>query len=56
VISDPSRRLLHINPGAAGTHGFHKVRTLIRLDIENGKVDNMEVVELGKRGAIVNEE
>ncbi|MFT5618489.1 MAG: putative phosphoesterase [Arenicella sp.] len=56
VISDPNRRLLHINPGAAGKHGFHKMRTLVRFDIENGKIDNMEVVELGKRGAVENEE
>ena len=41
--------LLHINPGAAGVQGFHKVRTLLRMDLDNGKVSNMEVVELGAR-------
>ena len=44
--------MLYINPGAAGHQGFHSVRTLIRFEIETGKVKNMEVIELGKRGAI----
>ncbi len=42
--------LIHINPGAAGHHGFHQMCTLIRMQAENGKVTNMEAVELGKRG------
>jgi putative phosphoesterase len=40
---------LHLNPGAAGTHGFHKIRTLMRFEIQKGKVTNLEVVELGPR-------
>jgi uncharacterized protein len=41
--------LLHINPGAAGIHGFHKVRTMVRFTIEAGKVRDLQVIELGKR-------
>lgn len=41
--------LLHINPGAAGKNGFHKVRTLIRMTLSPGKVDHIEVVELGSK-------
>ncbi|MHA6248033.1 metallophosphoesterase family protein [Pontibacter sp. CAU 1760] len=41
--------LLHINPGAAGKHGFHKVRTMVRFAIENGKIQDLQVIELGKR-------
>lgn len=41
--------LLHINPGAAGKHGFHKKRTLVRLDINGGKIENLRIVELGNR-------
>ena len=37
VMSDPHLKLLHINPGAAGTHGFHKVRTLVRFTIDKKK-------------------
>ena len=49
VTRDPVFDLLYINPGAAGVHGFHKTRTLLRFDIKEGKITNMEVVELGPR-------
>lgn len=41
--------VLYLNPGAAGIHGFHKVKTLLRFDIEDNTVKNMQVIELGKR-------
>jgi uncharacterized protein len=49
----PDRKLVHLNPGAAGRHGFHKMRTLVRLEISNGTIGNAEVIELGERGSIV---
>ena len=52
VIKDPKYNFLHINSGAAGIHGFHKMRTIIRLEIENGKPQKMELIELGLRGKI----
>lgn len=42
--------LLYINPGAVGQHGFHVVRTLITFEVLEGKVTNMQAVELGRRG------
>lgn len=45
VIYDPIYNLLHINPGAAGNYGVHKVRTAIRFDIEAGDIKNMEIGE-----------
>lgn len=45
VIRDPALKMLHINPGAAGIHGFHKVCTAIRLVIEAGKPSQLEVWE-----------
>ncbi|MCE7997201.1 MAG: metallophosphoesterase family protein [Roseivirga sp.] len=42
--------MLYMNPGAAGRQGFHKVRTLLRFDLQNGTIKNLEVIELGKRG------
>ncbi|TAF33765.1 MAG: metallophosphoesterase [Cytophagales bacterium] len=51
VMPDTSKNLLYINPGAAGWHGFHKVRTLLRFSIENAKVDKLQVVELMPRYA-----
>jgi putative phosphoesterase len=44
--------MLHINPGAAGNHGFHKIRTMVRFKLEIGRVFDLEVIELGKRGLI----
>jgi uncharacterized protein len=49
VVFDKPYNLLHLNPGAAGKHGFHQVRTMLRFTIENGKMGNMEAIELGKR-------
>ena len=44
--------MLYVNPGAAGKHGFHKMRTIIRLELNQGKIENMEVIELGKRSKL----
>lgn len=50
VMHDKKLNLLHMNPGAAGIHGFHQVRTMLRFTLDNGTIDNLEVIELGKRG------
>lgn len=51
VMTDKAHaNLLYVNPGAAGRHGFHKIRTIIRFEITAGKIHDMQVVELGKRG------
>ncbi len=50
VQYDQKLNLLHLNPGAAGNHGFHKVRTMLRFTIEKDKVSNLEVIELATRG------
>ena len=52
VQRDDKYGLLHINPGAAGKHGHHKIRTATRFAIENGKIKDLEVIELGLRGAL----
>ncbi|MBX3240473.1 MAG: metallophosphoesterase family protein [Chitinophagaceae bacterium] len=49
VIFDEKLQCLHINPGAAGKEGWHKVRTIVRLEIREGNMSNCEVIELGKR-------
>ena len=49
VINDKKLNLLHMNPGAAGKQGFHKVRTLLRFKIDGSEIKDLEVVELGKR-------
>ncbi len=45
VMPDKKLNLLHMNPGAVGKHGFHKVRTMLRFTIEGKKIDNLEVIE-----------
>lgn len=47
--------MIFINPGAAGNHGFHRIKTIMRFDITAGKLSQMEVIDLGKRGALPNE-
>ncbi|OEK00357.1 YfcE family phosphodiesterase [Roseivirga sp. 4D4] len=42
--------MLYMNPGAAGHHGFHRVRTLLRFELSEGKIQKLEAIELGKRG------
>ena len=50
VMYDKKLSILHMNPGAAGVFGFHKIRTLLRFTIDKGKIDNVEVVELDAKG------
>ncbi len=49
VMYDDKMNCLHMNPGAAGKHGWHKVRTLIRLVIDGKDIKQCEVIELGSR-------
>ncbi len=48
VIPDRELGLLHVNPGAAGYHGWQKVRTLIKMTLDNGNIVGLDVIELGK--------
>jgi len=45
VMPDKKLNLLHINPGAIGNHGFQKVRTMIRFEIDGKQIKNLEVIE-----------
>jgi uncharacterized protein len=49
IMFDEKLNCLHMNPGAAGKHGWHKVRTLIRFVIDGKNMKDCEVIELGKR-------
>ena len=49
VMYDEKQQCLHMNPGAAGKHGWHKVRTIIRFAIDGKEMKDCEVIELGKR-------
>jgi putative phosphoesterase len=48
VMYDKKLNLLHMNPGAVGKYGLHKVRTMLRFTIDGEKIDNLEVIEFKK--------
>ena len=52
VEFDKSLNCLYMNPGAIGQQGFHHIRTMLLFELENSKIQNLRVVELGKRGVI----
>ena len=49
VMNDKKRGILHMNPGAVGTHGFHKVRTMLRFEIDGSDIKNLEVIEFKRQ-------
>ena len=49
VMPDKKLNLLHMNPGAAGKHGLHRVRTMLRFKIDKKEIKDLEVIELAKR-------
>jgi putative phosphoesterase len=50
VQYDKKLNLLHLNPGAAGNYGFHKIRTMLRFEIDEAAIKNLEIIELATRG------
>ena len=52
VENDKINDIICINPGAAGKHGFHKKRTMIRFNLNEKKIENMVIVELGNRSSL----
>ncbi len=52
VMRDEQLNLLHMNPGACGISGFHKQRTMLRFEIINSKIQNVELIDLGNRNTI----
>lgn len=52
AMYDKKFNLLHLNPGACGIHGFHQKKTFLMLEIAAGKINSLNVVELGPRAKI----
>ena len=48
VMHDNTYNVLHINPGAAGKSGFHKVITFVKFEIDKKDIKNLSVIELAK--------
>lgn len=49
VQPDPKLGLLHMNPGAAGAHGFHKNQTALRFELKDARIENLEIIDLGAK-------
>ncbi|MCT4613486.1 MAG: metallophosphatase family protein [Marinifilaceae bacterium] len=49
VMKDPKLNLIHLNPGAGGKRGLHKVQTILKFELENKKIKNLEVIELERQ-------
>lgn len=49
VQYDKVLNLLHMNPGAAGIHGFHQVRTMLRFEIDGEQIKALEIIEMEKK-------
>ena len=47
IMYDDTLQCLHMNPGAAGKHGWQKVRTIVRFAIDKKDIKDCEVIELG---------
>lgn len=48
IIYDDKLNCLHMNPGAAGKQGWHKIQTIIRFTIDGNDIKDCEVIELEK--------
>ncbi len=51
IVFDKQLQCLYMNPGAAGNQGWHKIRTIVRFEIDQMDMRNCEVIELGRRGS-----
>ena len=49
VIYDKKNNLLHMNPGAVGDYGIHKVKTILSFIIEDKKVKNLNIIEFPRK-------
>lgn len=49
VMFDKKNNLLHINPGAAGKSGLHQKITMVRFDVDQGEIKNLEILEKDRK-------
>ena len=46
VMYDKKYKLLHMNPGAIGDFGIHKVKTILCFSVNKKTIENLRVIEL----------
>ncbi len=49
ILYEKKHDLLHINPGAIGNHGIHKVKTIVCFDLNDEKIKNLNVIEIPRQ-------
>ncbi len=49
IMRDAELGTIHINPGACGVEGWHKVKTLVRFTIKDAQLHDVEVIEMGNK-------
>lgn len=49
AMYDEKNELLHLNPGACGKNGWHKMRTMMQFKIDGSEIKDLEIIELGSR-------
>ena len=45
---DKKNKLLHMNPGAIGDYGIHKVKTILSFNIEGKEIKDLKVIEFAR--------
>ena len=48
IINDKNLDILHMNPGAIGNHGYHKVKTMIIFYVNKKKIEDLKVIEYNR--------
>lgn len=51
AMYDDKNKLLHLNPGACGKSGWHKMRTMMQFKIDGADIKDLEIIELGNRSS-----
>ena len=49
VMYQKQFEVLHLNPGACGSHGFHQIKTALRFVIDKDQIKDLAIIELGPR-------
>jgi hypothetical protein len=42
---DKKNNLIHMNPGAIGDYGIHKVKTILSFNIKGKEIKDLKVIE-----------
>ena len=48
VIHDKKLDILHMNPGAIGNYGIHKVKTILAFSVEDEEIKDLRVIEFSR--------